>query len=90
MEQGVNIPIQMLGAWSTVGEIKPLRFRYESEDHQIETVNIESVLAHKDTSFNGVKEIQYTCQAQVFGEKRLFILVYSVSSRKWRLSRMLS
>ena len=67
-----------------------MRFRFESAEHSLETVNIDQVLSHKDTSFNGIKEIQYTCQALIGSELKLFIIVYNITSHKWRLFRMLT
>lgn len=90
MEQTVNIPIQMISVCSTVGDITPMRFRYEDEDHSIETVSIDSVLAHKDTAYNGIREIQYTCRAKIGGLFRYFLITYNINSHKWRLFKMLS
>lgn len=90
MEQIFNIPIQMISVCSTMGEFTPMRFRFESEDHSIETVKIEQVLSHKDTAFNGIREIQYTCQALIGSELKLFVIAYNINSHKWRLFRMLT
>lgn len=90
MEQTVNIPVQMISVCSTVGDITPMRFRFESEDHSIETVSIDSVLARKNTGYNGIVEIQFTCRASISGIFRYFILIYNITSHKWRLFRMLS
>ena len=89
MEQTVNIPIQLISCCSTMGDITPLRFRFELEDHSLVTVNIDKILAHKDTSFNGIREIQYTCQANIAEEMKLFTLTYNINSHKWKLFRML-
>lgn len=89
MEQTINIPIQMISNCSTVGDFTPMRFRLELEDHSMETVTVENILSHKETSFNGVREIQYTCQAIISGSLKMFILSYNINSHKWRLFRML-
>ena len=90
MEHTFNIPIQMISVCSTMGDFTPMRFRFESEEHTVETVKIDQILAHKDTTFNGIKEIQYTCQAIIGNEIRLFIIIYNISSHKWRLFKMLT
>lgn len=90
MEQTINIPIQMFSVCSTVGDFTPVRFRFELEDHSIETVKIDNILSHKDTGYNGIKEIQYTCQAVIGGTSKYFTVVYNVTSHKWRLFRMLN
>lgn len=55
--ENVNLPIQIICCCSTLGEFTPLRFRFETEEHELITVQIESVLAHKETSFAGMREI---------------------------------
>lgn len=90
MEQNVNIPIQLISCFSTMGDITPIRFRIENEDHSIETIKIERILAHKDVSFNGIKEIQYTCQATIGEQTKLFTIHYNISSHRWRLFRILT
>lgn len=80
----------MISVCSTMGELTPMRFRFESEEHTVETVKINQILSHKDTTFNGIKEIQYTCQAIIENEMKLFIIIYNISSHRWRLFKMLT
>lgn len=90
MEQVLNIPIQMISCCSTAGNITPMRFRFENPDHTMETVNVDSVLAHKDVSYNGINEMVFTCQATINGIARLFTLKYNIRSHKWIMFRMLA
>lgn len=90
MEQTFNVPIQLISSCSTLGDFTPLRFRIELEDHSLETVTIDRILSHKDITFNGIKEIQYVCQAQISGQMRLFTLKYNIASHKWRLFNVLA
>lgn len=90
MDKNINIPIQMIACCSTNGEIPPLRFRYESQDHELITVNISSVLGHKNTEIAGLKEIQYTCTADINNMTKIFILKYSISTHKWKILKILS
>ncbi len=48
MEQNLNYPIQRVCAFSTQGDIKPLRFKYEDPEHQIITVDVDNVIARKE------------------------------------------
>lgn len=73
-----------------MGNFTPIRFRLELEDHSLVSVDIDKILAHKDTCFNGVREIQYTCQAVIHDEMRLFTLTYNINSHKWKLFKMLT
>lgn len=90
MEQTINIPIQMICICSTMGELTPVRFRYESDNHLIETISVTDILSHKETVYNGIKEIQYTCRANISNRSHMFIIVYNISSHKWRLFKMLT
>ena len=90
MEQVVNIPIQMISVCSTVGDLTPMRFRFENSDHQLETIQVESVHAHKVTTYNGIREIQYVCSAYVNDLLKLFVLKYNIESHKWIMFKFLS
>lgn len=90
MAQTVNVPIQMISCCSTVGDFTPMRFRYEDEEHQIISVSVDEILARKETSFAGNKEIQFTCSAIMKDIKRLFILVYNINTHRWKIFQMLS
>lgn len=89
MEKVVNIPIQMISVCSTVGDLTPMRFRFENEEHEVETVNVNEVHSHKDINFNGIHEIQYVCSAIVNELERIFILKYNVKSHKWIMFKFL-
>lgn len=90
MEQTVNIPIYMISVCNTVGELRPVRFKFETEDHQLIQVDIEEILSFKETSFNGIKELLFTCSASIGERFRLFILKYNVQSHKWLMFKLLT
>lgn len=48
----LNIPIQLVGACSTLGDMTPLWFRYENEEHAVVTVKVEKLFRQrkKDTA----------------------------------------
>lgn len=85
-----NIPVQMVSVVNTTGDMIPLRFRFEQEDHTIQTVVIEKTLMSQETNYVGQRCIRYTCRAVVGAEKVLFELKYLVESHKWVLSRLLT
>ena len=90
MKQTVNIPIQTFCVVSTLGDFTPIRFRFENEQHEIITVNINEILSHKETNFAGINEIRYTCNAFIGDELKMFELKYSVIQHKWSFFQMLS
>ena len=72
----LNIPIQMFGACSTLGDMTPLWFRYENKDHGIITVKIESIVSSREEKFCGMEHISFVCWAVAEGQRRLIELRY--------------
>ncbi len=84
----MNLPIEMICVCSADGNLIPLRFRMEDEDHCLQTVVIEQVLCSKPIQYVGVEAIQYLCKAKNEGKERLFELRYTVKSHAWTLFRV--
>lgn len=90
MQQIFNIPIQLFCVVSTIGDLTPVRFKYETEEHQIMTVHISEILSHKETRLAGTKEITYTCTANIDNSTQIFNLKYNVNLHRWTLVRFLT
>ena len=90
MEQTFNIPIQVFCVVSTMGDLTPVRFRFESEDHRIITVEITEILSHKELRMAGTREILYTCTATIEKRTQIFNLKYQVNSHRWIFARFLT
>jgi len=86
----LNIPIQLVSACSTLGQITPLWFRYENEEHQIVTVKIQQVVSSKEEKHCGMDYISYVCWAQTEQQRRLIELRYRLSTHKWSFFQALS
>ena len=86
----LNIPIQLVSACSTLGQITPLWFRYEYEEHQIVTVKIQQVVSSKEEKHCGMDYISYVCWAQTEQQRRLIELRYRLSTHKWSFFQALS
>ena len=86
----LNIPIQLVGACSTLGDMTPLLFRYENEEHAVVTVKVEEVVSSKEERYCGMDYISFVCWAAAEGQRRLIELRYRVSTHKWSLFRTLS
>lgn len=85
-----NVPIQTIAICSTIGELKPLRFRYENEEHVIQTVDVNEVLSIKESNLAGINSLLYTCKAILDKRECLFILKYNVMTHTWIFYKMLS
>lgn len=90
MRQTLNIPVQLISSCSTLGDFRPLRFRYEDEFHVLHTVQVEEVLSSKVSKVAGVECLIYTCSARVEDCLKIFTLKYYVRSHKWSIDQMLS
>ncbi|MBQ8148217.1 MAG: hypothetical protein IJ040_05440 [Lachnospiraceae bacterium] len=90
MEQAFNIPIQVFCVVSTLGDLTPVRFRFEAEDHQIITVEITEILSHKELRLAGTREILYTCSASIENQMQIFNLKYNVNLHRWIFARFLT
>lgn len=85
-----NIPIQLFSACSTLGEITPLWFRFENEEHGIETIKVERILSQKEEKHCGLNYIRYVCWAAAEDKEHLVELRYSISSHQWKLFQVLT
>lgn len=85
-----NLPIQTLCITSTMGELKPLWFRYEDNNHSIVKVNISNILSCKEVKTAGSKSIVFTCEAISNNNLAIVELQYLVSSHKWMLKKKVS
>ena len=52
-EYQVNIPLQMMAVTDTSGTMNPLRFRLETVDHEIKTVNIKKIVSRSEKTMWG-------------------------------------
>ena len=86
MEQ-VNTPVDVISICSANGEIRPLRLRMESEDHQLLRVDIDEVVSSKQVQYVGIEAIVFLCRATVEDKNWLFELKYTIRTHSWHLVR---
>ena len=85
-----NLPVQTLCVTSTVGDLKPLWFRYEDEYHNVVKVEISNVLSCKETKIAGCLSLVYTCESILNSSISIVELQYLIGSHKWVLKRKVS
>ncbi len=84
-----NCPVDMIALCSTDGNLVPIRFRFETEDHSMQTVTISEVVCSKQVSYVGREAMIYVCKA-IMGEfERLLELKYSIQNHRWSLFRVI-
>ncbi len=86
MEQR-NLPVQVIAHCTAEGELLPLRFRYEDEEHCLHTVRVREVTDRRRVEYVGIEALQYLCKSEEQGKERLYELRYTVRSHKWCLMR---
>jgi len=88
-----NIPVQMFPVVDTTGNTRPLAFRYEDENHAIQTVKAIRTLTAHECNFVGQRCIKCVCKAMVTDEREreiLFELKYLIESHRWIFVKMLN
>lgn len=86
MEQKI-CPVDVICVCSADGDIRPLRFRMENEEHQLLKIDIEEVISTRDVQFVGIEARIFLCRATVDCRKWLFELRYTIRSHNWCLLR---
>lgn len=82
----MNIPIQMISCTDTNGRITPMRFRFRDKSGELTTIQISHILDSEQQ--NSRIHASFTCEAEVFGMKKIFTLHYNYSSHSWSLTKI--
>ena len=80
-------PVDVISMCSANGDIRPLRFRMEDEDHQLLRVDIDEIVSSKLIQYVGIEAHIFLCRATVRGKSTLFELRYTIRSHNWCLLR---
>ena len=83
----LNTPIDVISVCAASGEIKPLRFRMEGEDHTLRRIDIDQVISTRKIQYVGIEAHIFLCKALVEGKEWLFELKYTIRSHCWTLFR---
>ena len=80
-------PVDVISVCSADGQIRPLRLRVETEDHQLLRVDIDEVVSSKSIQYVGIEAQIFLCKAKVKGREWLFELKYTIRTHSWCLFR---
>ena len=80
-------PVDVISMCSASGEIRPLRFRMEDEEHRLLRIDIEEIISSRPIQYVGIEALIFLCRATVNGKRTLFELRYTVRSHNWCLLR---
>lgn len=81
------MPVDVICMCGADGQIRPLRLRMETEDHQLLRVDIDEVISSKVVQYVGIEAQIFLCRAMVEGKKWLFELKYTIRTHNWCLLR---
>ncbi len=82
-----NLPVEVISVCSPNGEIRPLRFRMEDEEHQLLRIDIDEIISMKPIQYVGIEAQIFLCKAVVKGKQWLFELKYTIRTHSWCLFR---
>lgn len=80
-------PVDVISVCSASGEIRPLRFRMEDENHMLLRVDIDEIISVQAIQYVGIEAYIFLCRATVEGRRWLFELKYTIRSHTWCLHR---
>ena len=80
-------PVDVISICSASGDIRPLRFRMEDEEHRLLRIDIDEIVSSRPIQYVGIEALIFLCRATVRGKETLFELRYTVRSHSWCLLR---
>ena len=82
-----NSPVDVISVCSANGDIRPLRLRMESEDHQLLRVDIDEIVSSKKIQYVGIEAQIFLCRAFLHEKVVVFELKYTIRTHTWCLMR---
>ena len=78
-----NQPVDVISVCSANGDIRPLRFQMEDDQHQLLRVNIDEIINVRPIQFVGIEAQIFLCKARVGGRQWMFELKYTIRTHNW-------
>ena len=78
-------PVDVISVCSANGEIRPLRFLVEDEEHRLLRVDVDEVINSRQIQYAGIEAYIFLCRATVEHRRWLFELKYTIRSHTWCL-----
>ena len=84
-----NKPIEMISCCNTLGEIVPIKFRMESDEHQVIVASIHEVVYKKESHIAGMQTLEYGCKIKIDGREQLVEVSYHVHQHRWLMKKII-
>lgn len=81
----INLPIDAIAAFNSIGIMKPLYFRMEDDHHIIKTLTVREVLSQKEEKYAATPMISYLCKVELADEEKLCELKFNIITHRWKL-----
>ncbi|MGN6712504.1 hypothetical protein [Anaerocolumna jejuensis] len=81
----MNIPVDVIAVFNTLGNIKPAYIRLEKEDHSLITYQITTIHFSQEEKHAGISNIVYVCDILAGENQRQIKIAYNLQSHKWFL-----
>ncbi len=81
----MNMPVDVMATFNTVGGIKPNFVRLEDKEHKVHTHKIENILYTKDEKYAGIPTLVFCCNIMIDNCLKMIKLRYQIDSHTWVL-----
>lgn len=81
-------PIEMISYTNDRGEIRPIRFRIQTEDGTVKVIKIDKVMVKEIEKLAGNQMIVFNCQSVINNDIRRFEIKYELKTCKWILFKI--
>lgn len=78
-------PVDVIVLYSAEGELRPLRFQMDMEEHGLIRINIDRVLRITEIGYVGAESKIFQCQGSSEDYRGLLELKYTPRSQTWQL-----
>ncbi len=80
-------PIEVLAVFSTDGNIRPYRFRVESQNH-MQMIRVDRVICVEEERVAGIHAIHFDCRSRIDDQEVMYQLRYQTHDRRWILFKI--
>lgn len=81
-------PIEVISYTDNKGDIRPLRFRLQTEDDSVKVIKVDKVIVKETEKLAGNLMIVFKCQSLMNNEVKTFEIKYDLATCKWILYKI--
>lgn len=81
-------PIEVISYTDDKGDIRPLRFRLQTEDDSVKVIKVDKVIVKETEKLAGNLMLVFKCQSLMNNEVKTFEIKYDLGTCKWMLYKI--